>query len=183
MVPADESDLRTMLSAGLQLNGPVAIRYPRATATTVSVPAPADTTLAIGKAEIRRRGRGIAILAFGTLLKHALVVGEELDATVVNMRFVKPLDQELVLELARSHELLVTIEENALSGGAGSAVSELLAAAGLPTRQLSLGLPDRFIEHGDRAEILAECGLDASGMRTAILRIAPRQVAPRVETA
>jgi 1-deoxy-D-xylulose-5-phosphate synthase len=183
MVPADDNDLRQMLTAGLQLNGPVAIRYPRATATAVSVPAPADATLAIGKAEIRRHGRGIAILAFGTLLKHALEVGDELDATVVNMRFVKPLDQELVLELARSHELLVTIEENALSGGAGSAVSELLAAAGLQPKQLNLGLPDHFIEHGDRTELLAECGLDATGLRTAILRIAPRQVAPRIETA
>jgi len=183
MVPADESDLRTMLTTGLQLNGPVAIRYPRATATTVSIPVPADATVAIGKAEIRRHGRSIAILAFGTLLKHALVVGDELDATVVNMRFVKPLDQELVLELARSHELLVTVEENALSGGAGSAVSELLAAAGLQTKQLNLGLPDRFIEHGERSELLAECGLDSNGLRTAILRIAPRQVAPRVETA
>jgi 1-deoxy-D-xylulose-5-phosphate synthase len=183
MVPADDSDLRRMLTTGMQLNGPVAVRYPRATATIGSVPESTDTTIPVGKAEVRRHGRGIAILAFGTLLKHALVVGEELDATVVNMRFVKPLDHELVAELARSHELLVTLEENALSGGAGSAVSEHLVAAGLQTKLLTLGLPDQFIEHGDRAELLAECGLDAAGLRTAILRLAPRQVAPRVETA
>jgi 1-deoxy-D-xylulose-5-phosphate synthase len=181
MTPADENELRQMLSTAFQLKGPAAVRYPRGTGTGTAID-PELNTLAVGKAEMRRTGRGIAILAFGTLLDTALTVGDELNATVVNMRFVKPLDQDLVLELARTHELLVTVEENALPGGAGSAVLECLAAARLPAACLNLGLPDRFIEHGERNELLAECGLDADGMRRAILRVAPQRLAPRAET-
>jgi 1-deoxy-D-xylulose-5-phosphate synthase len=182
MAPADEIELRQMLTTGFQLPGPAAVRYPRASSAAAARDA-ALTALPVGKAEVRRRGRDIALLAFGTLLEPALVVGAELDATVVNMRFVKPLDRELLLELADSHALLVTIEENAVAGGAGSAVNELLAAAGRPPARLNLGLPDRFVAHGERAELLAECGLDADGLRRAILRLAPRAVASRVESA
>ena len=182
MTPADENEMRRMLSTAFQLKGPAAVRYPRGTGTGVTID-PELTTLPVGKAEVRRTGRGIAILAFGTLLDTALTVGEALNATVVNMRFVKPLDRDLVLELGHTHELLVTVEENALQGGAGSAVLECLAAASLSVACLNLGLPDRFVEHGERAELLAECGLDAEGMRRAILRVAPQRLAPRVESA
>jgi 1-deoxy-D-xylulose-5-phosphate synthase len=139
--------------------------------------------LPVGKAEIRRAGRDIAILVFGTLLDTALTVGEELNATVVDMRFVKPLDRDLVFDLARRHELLVTVEENAIQGGAGSAVNECLIAAGLPPAQLSLGLPDRFIEQGERAELLTECGLDVAGLHRAIARLRPHRLVPKAESA
>jgi 1-deoxy-D-xylulose-5-phosphate synthase len=182
MTPANEHELRQMLSTGFHLKGPAAVRYPRATGTGVVID-PELALLPVGKAEVRRTGRGIAILAFGTLLDTALIVGDELNATVVNMRFVKPLDRDLVLELGHTHELLVTVEENALQGGAGSAVLECLAAASLPVACLNLGLPDRFIEHGERTELLTECGLDAEGMRRAILRVAPQRLAPRAESA
>jgi len=182
MTPADATELGAMLTTGLHLPGPAAVRYPRAVVAQAPA-APVQNALAVGKAEVRRQGHGIAILAFGPLLEQALVVGEELDATVVNMRFVKPLDVGQVLELARSHELLVTVEENALAGGAGSAVNECLAAAGLAPARLSLGIPDRFIEHGERREQLAECGLDADGIRRAILQLAPRAVASRAGSA
>ncbi len=182
MTPSDENELRQMLSTAFQLKGPAAVRYPRGTGTGIAIN-PELTTLPIGKAEIRRNGRGIAILAFGTLLDTAQTVGEELNATVVNMRFVKPLDRDLILELGRTHELLVTVEENALQGGAGSAVLECLAAANLPVACLNLGLPDRFVEQGERRELLAECGLDTEGMRRAILRVTPQRLAPRAESA
>jgi 1-deoxy-D-xylulose-5-phosphate synthase len=182
MTPANEDELRAMLSTGARLPGPSAVRYPRGTAAGAGGERSLKP-LPLGKAEVRRRGRAIAILAFGPLLEPALAVGEQLDATVVNMRFVKPLDTELLDELARSHELLVTIEENVVAGGAGEAVNEYLTAAGLPPARLSLGIPDRFIEHGERAELLAECGLDAEGIRRAILRLAPRAVASRAESA
>ncbi|MDH4133550.1 MAG: 1-deoxy-D-xylulose-5-phosphate synthase [Gammaproteobacteria bacterium] len=182
MTPADEGELRAMLTTGLGLNGPSAVRYPRGNGIGLALDTPA-APLPVGKGEIRRQGRGIALLVFGTLLDVALKVGEELDATVANMRFVKPLDRELILELARNHELLVTIEENAVTGGAGSAVNEILAVAGLANPRLLLGLPDRFIEHGDRSELLAECGLDHEGLRRAILRVSPRPVATRTGSA
>jgi 1-deoxy-D-xylulose-5-phosphate synthase len=182
MTPANEDELRAMLSTGAHLPGPSAVRYPRGTAAGAGGERSLKP-LPVGKAEVRRRGRAVAILAFGPLLEPALAVGEQLDATVVNMRFVKPLDTELLDELARSHELLVTIEENAVAGGAGEAVNEHLTAAGLPPARLNLGIPDRFIEHGERAELLAECGLDAEGIRRAILRLAPRAVASRAESA
>ena len=124
--------------------------------------------LALGKAELRRRGRRVALLSFGALLAPALAAGEALDATVVNMRFVKPLDEALVRELAAEHELLVTLEDNAVAGGAGSAVNECLAAAGLSTQILNLGLPDRFTGQGSREELLAEYGLDREGILAAV---------------
>ena len=182
MTPSDENELRLMLSTAFQLKGPAAVRYPRGTGIGVAID-PELSTLPIGKAEIRRSGRDIAILVFGTLLETALTVGEALNATVVNMRFVKPLDRDLILELARSHSLLVTVEENAIQGGAGSAVNECLMAANLTVPCLNLGLPDRFIEQGERAELLAECGLDADGLRRSILRLAPPRLASRADSA
>jgi 1-deoxy-D-xylulose-5-phosphate synthase len=124
--------------------------------------------LPVGKGEVRRKGRRVAILAFGTLLKPALEAGESLDATVVNMRFVKPVDAELAARAAQEHELVVTVEENAVMGGAGSAVAEALSAAGVATPVLRLGLPDRFIDHGDQSQLLASVGLDAGGIASAV---------------
>ncbi|HLI18167.1 MAG TPA: transketolase C-terminal domain-containing protein, partial [Rhodanobacteraceae bacterium] len=125
--------------------------------------------LPIGKAQIRRYGHGVALLAFGCTLAPAETVANEVDATLVNMRFVKPLDEALVLELARSHDALVTLEDNAVAGGAGSAVAELLAAKGIAIPLLQLGLPDVFLEHATREELLAEAGLDADGIRRTLL--------------
>jgi 1-deoxy-D-xylulose-5-phosphate synthase len=132
----------------------------------------------IGKAELRRRGRGIALLAFGALLPAASSLGEELGLTVVNMRFVKPLDRELILELARSHDGFVTLEDNAVQGGAGSAVAELLNAEGIALPILHLGLPDLFLEHASREQVLSDAGLDLAGMRDAILQRWPALAAP-----
>jgi 1-deoxy-D-xylulose-5-phosphate synthase len=128
------------------------------------------TAIPFGKGEVRRHGSRIAILAFGTLLYPALAVGDKLDATVANMRFAKPLDAELVAELARSHDAIVTVEEGSRMGGAGSAVLEALAAAGLMVPVLQLGLPDEFVEHGDPAKLMALCGLDAAGIEQSILK-------------
>ena len=182
MAPADENECRQMLYTAFQLNGPAAVRYPRGSGTGVAI----EKTMAalpIGQADIRRQGKHVAILAFGSMLAPALVVGQALNATVVNMRFIKPLDESLVLKLACTHELLVTVEENMVSGGAGSAVNECLAARGVVADCLNLGLPDRFVEHGERAELLADCGLDADGIRLAILQRAPLRVAGRAESA
>ncbi|HYA38409.1 MAG TPA: 1-deoxy-D-xylulose-5-phosphate synthase [Candidatus Methylomirabilis sp.] len=169
MAPADENECRHMLYTGFMLNGPAAVRYPRGSGPGVAVE-PELRTLPVGKAEIRREGKRIALLAFGSMVAPALEAGEAFNATVVNMRFVKPLDEELVRNLSQSHELLITIEENAVAGGAGSAVNECLAAAGLTPRVVNLGLPDRFVEHGDHKQQLAQCGLDAAGIRRTILR-------------
>ncbi len=125
-------------------------------------------TIALGKGELRRNGKQVAILAFGTMVAPALKAGEELNATVANMRFVKPLDAALVLELAASHDLLVTVEEGCIMGGAGSAVAEAMAAAGVVKPLLQLGLPDKFIDHGDAPQLLAQCGLDAAGIAASI---------------
>jgi 1-deoxy-D-xylulose-5-phosphate synthase len=182
MAPADENECRQMLATGFQLDTPAAVRYPRGTGPGVAVD-PALITLPIGKAEIRREGKRIALLAFGSMLAPALEAGAAFNATVVNMRFVKPLDEELVRELARNHDLLVTVEENVVAGGAGSAVNECLMAAGLATRVVNLGLPDRFIEHGDHREQLAQCGLDAAGIRRTILRHVPAEAPVHRETA
>jgi 1-deoxy-D-xylulose-5-phosphate synthase len=182
MAPADENECRQMLTTGFQLNTPAAVRYPRGAGPGVAVD-PALLTLPIGKAEVRREGKRIALLAFGSMLAPALEAGAAFNATVVNMRFVKPLDEELVRELARTHDLLVTVEENVVAGGAGSAINECLMAAGLPTRVVNLGLPDRFIEHGDHREQLARCGLDAAGIRRTILRHAPAETPVHRESA
>ncbi|MFA7442007.1 MAG: 1-deoxy-D-xylulose-5-phosphate synthase [Lysobacteraceae bacterium] len=177
MAPADERECRQMLSTGFHHPGPAAVRYPRGSGPGVAVGTDLDT-LPIGKAELRRRGQGIALLAFGALLAPALAAGEELDATVVNMRFVKPLDAALIRELAASHQGLVTLEDNVIAGGAGSAVAELLASEGLNAPILHLGLPDAWLEHASREHLLAECGLDAAGIKAAVLKRFPRE--PRI---
>jgi 1-deoxy-D-xylulose-5-phosphate synthase len=168
MTPADEQECRQMLTTGQQFDGPSAVRYPRGTgpgAVVSSELAP----LPIGKGEVRRQGKGIALLVFGSLLTSALEAAEELGATVANMRFVKPLDEELVLQLAAEHEMLFTLEDNVVMGGAGSAVSECLAAHGITTPLHHLGLPDHFVEQGGREEILALCGLDKDGIIRAVV--------------
>jgi 1-deoxy-D-xylulose-5-phosphate synthase len=163
MAPSDAAECRNMLFTAFSLNGPSAVRYPRGAALgEVSCEMNA---LALGKAEVRRAGRRVAILAFGSMLRPALEAAEALDATVVNMRFVKPLDVEMVKEMARSHDLLVTVEEHQVMGGAGSAVCEVLDGR---TKVLMLGLPDRFVDHGDPNRLLASVGLDASGIQNAI---------------
>jgi 1-deoxy-D-xylulose-5-phosphate synthase len=167
MAPADEAECRRMLSTGLRLDGPSAVRYPRG-AGPGAAPGAVEETLEHGRGELRREGRRVAILAFGAMLAPALAAGEALDATVANMRFVKPLDAALVERLANEHELIVTVEEHAVMGGAGSAVCEALAARGLEHRVLLLGLPDRFIDHGDAAKLLASVGLDARGIERAV---------------
>ena len=141
------------------------------------------TILPIGTAQPLRHGRRIAILAFGTMLSPSLEVGGNLNATVVNMRFVKPLDRELILNLAKSHELVVTVEENMIMGGAGSAVSELLNDAGCSVPTLNLGLPDQHIEQGSAGQVLAACGLDAAGIQHAIQRRRPAKLAATPRTA
>jgi 1-deoxy-D-xylulose-5-phosphate synthase len=178
--PADENECRALLTTAFRHAGPAAVRYPRGTGTGVKIESGLDV-LPIGKGEIRRRGSGLAILAFGSPLAAALEVGSEFGATVVNMRFVKPLDEALVLELARSHAALVSIEDNAVAGGAGSAVAELLAAKSVQTPLLQVGLPDAFLEHASREYLLAEAGIDAAGIRAAILARWPQFAsAPRV---
>ena len=167
MAPADENECRQMLYTAHRHPGPAAVRYPRGHGPGRQVEEDMQA-LALGKAELRRRGRRVALLSFGALLAPALAAGEALDATVVNMRFVKPLDEALVRELAAEHELLVTLEDNAVAGGAGSAVNECLAAAGLSTQILNLGLPDRFTGQGSREELLAEYGLDREGILAAV---------------
>jgi len=165
--PADENECRQLLSTAYAQSTPVAVRYPRGAGAGVAVSKTLDA-LAFGKGELRRQGRGVAILAFGTLLYPALQVADKLGATVVNMRWAKPLDVALLLQVAASHEALVTLEEGAVMGGAGSAVLEALAAAGLAKPVLQLGLPDRFIEHGDPAKLLAMQGLNAAGIEASI---------------
>ncbi|MDR2839341.1 MAG: 1-deoxy-D-xylulose-5-phosphate synthase [Azonexus sp.] len=168
MAPADEAECRRLLSTAFAHDGPALVRYPRGGGSG-AVPDDQLDTLPIGQGEIRRRGgSGIALLAFGSLLPAALAAGEALDATVANMRFVKPLDVELILELAGNHTLLVSIEENAVIGGAGSEIERLLADRGIAAPVLRLGLPDRFIDHGEQQQLLAELGLDQDGIISAI---------------
>ena len=165
--PADERECRQLLSTAFAQNHPVAVRYPRGAGVGVA-PLAGLEGLPFGKGELRRQGRKTAILAFGTLLYPALEAGEKLDATVVNMRWAKPLDLDLLREVAQSHERLVTLEEGTVLGGAGSAVGEALASLGMSRELLHLGLPDRFIEHGDPAKLLALQGLDAAGIEAAL---------------
>ena len=167
MAPADENECRLMLQTAYEYPGPAIVRYPRGAGPGVAVSRELDT-LPIGQGEVRREGAGVAILAFGSMLTPALEAAEGLNATVANMRFVKPLDEELILDLAVRHDLLVTVEENVVQGGAGSAVNEVLAAHGAVTPVLNLGLPDRFIEHATPAEQLHDAGLDAEGIRNRI---------------
>ena len=163
MAPADENECRQMLYTGFQLDQPAAVRYPRGTGMGVEVQKEM-TALPLGKAEVRRQGKNIAILSFGALLDIALEVGEQLDATVVNMRFVKPVDEELIIEMANTHELLVTLEDNVVAGGAGSAVNEVLAEHGSNHAIINYGLPDRLIQHGSREDMLKDAGMDKEGL-------------------
>ena len=163
MAPADENECRQMLTTGFKHEGPSAVRYPRGCG--VGVPVEKNlTTLPIGKAQIRREGHKVALLVFGTLLTTALSAAEQLDATVINMRFVKPLDIDLIRQMAQQHDLIVTIEENVIMGGAGSAINECLQAHADSTPILNLGLPDHFLEHGNTATLLTQCGLDTNGI-------------------
>jgi len=169
LTPSDENECRMALTTAFRQEHPVAVRYPRGAGIGAAI----DTELVAwewGKGVVRRRGQRIAVLAFGTLLHPALAAADKLDATVADMRFAKPLDEALVLELARSHEAIVTVEEGCVMGGAGSAVGECLAAAGLAVPTLQLGLPDKFIEHGDPAKLLSMLGLDAAGIEQSILQ-------------
>jgi 1-deoxy-D-xylulose-5-phosphate synthase len=168
MAPSDENECRQMLSTGFRHVGPAAVRYPRGAGPGVAVQTNLDT-LPIGKADLRRRGGKLALLSFGTLLPAAQQVADEFGLTLVNMRFVKPLDRALILELADSHEGFVTVEDNVIMGGAGSAVAELLAGERLSLPVLHLGLPDSFQEHASREQLLSEAGLDAPAIRQAVL--------------
>jgi 1-deoxy-D-xylulose-5-phosphate synthase len=174
MTPSDENECRQMLYTGLKLGAPVAVRYPRGTGPGVAIE-PEMTEVPLGKGLVCRRhseavatGRRIALLAFGSMLGPCLKAGALLDATVVNMRFVKPIDAELVRELASSHDLLVSVEENVVMGGAGSAILECLQHQRIAMPVLQLGMPDAFVEHGDPAALLAECGLDADGIQARV---------------
>lgn len=174
MTPSDEDELRKLLTTGYLFDGPAAVRYPRGSGPNHPID-PDLQPVEIGKGVVRRRGGRVALLVFGVQLAEAMKVAESLDATVVDMRFVKPLDEALVRELAGSHELLVTIEENAVMGGAGSAVGEFLASEGLEVPLLQLGLPDYYVEHAKPSEMLAECGLDAAGFEKAVRQRLDRQ--------
>ncbi|MBO7950659.1 UNVERIFIED_CONTAM: 1-deoxy-D-xylulose-5-phosphate synthase [Pseudomonas aeruginosa] len=174
MTPSDEDELRKLLTTGYLFDGPAAVRYPRGSGPNHPID-PDLQPVEIGKGVVRRRGGRVALLVFGVQLAEAMKVAESLDATVVDMRFVKPLDEALVRELAGSHELLVTIEENAVMGGAGSAVGEFLTSEGLEVPLLQLGLPDYYVEHAKPSEMLAECGLDAAGIEKAVRQRLDRQ--------
>jgi 1-deoxy-D-xylulose-5-phosphate synthase len=167
MAASDENECRRMLSTAYEYEGPAAVRYPRGAGIGATV-AKDLTTIPLGTGEIKREGKDVAILAFGAMVAPSLAAGEELNATVANMRFIKPLDTELLKRLAQTHDALVTVEEGAVMGGAGAAVAEALAAAGIVKPLLILGLPDRFIDHGDAAHLLAMCGLDAAGIAASI---------------
>ena len=169
MAPADENECRQMLYTGFKHQGPAAVRYPRGKGPGKPVET-GMTALPIGKAEVVTRGASVAILAFGSTLEPAREVATRIGATLVNMRFVKPLDADLTTEMARSHQLLVTVEDNAVAGGAGSGVNELVLAAGESVQILNIGLPDRYIEHGSHADCLAQAGLDAHGILNQVTR-------------
>lgn len=170
MTPSDENECRQMLYTAYQHEGPTAVRYPRGSGSGV-VPQAQMQALPIGKAEVRRSGEAIALLAFGSMLTPALEVGEMLDATVVNMRFAKPLDEACIIEMAAKHQLLVTVEENAVIGGVGAEISRIVDTLPHRPRVLRLGLPDRFIDHGDQSQLLAGAGLDRDGILAAIERL------------
>ena len=183
MVPADENECRQMLYTASTLPGPALVRYPRGSGPGVAV-TPEMTALPLGRAQVRREGKsGLALLAWGPMVTPATQIAEHLDATLVNMRFVKPLDEELIVSLAARHRALVTLEENAVQGGAGSAVGELLAAEGLQVPLLQLGIPDRFIEHGSREGCLAAAGLDAPSLSASIERWWALQAPERMRSA
>jgi 1-deoxy-D-xylulose-5-phosphate synthase len=182
MAPANEAECRDMLYTAYRHQGPAAVRYPRG-----SGPGRPENKvmneLPLGCAQIIRTGKRIAILAFGTMVSPALEAADSLDATVVNMRFVKPLDESLILEIAESHDMLITVEENTVLGGAGSGVAEVLRDKQFTVPMLSLGLPDNHIEHGSTNDMLAACGLDATGIHQAIEQAVQSQLAPILESA
>jgi 1-deoxy-D-xylulose-5-phosphate synthase len=175
MAPADENECRQMLFTATTLNQPSAVRYPRGTGPGVPI-REEMTALPVGRGEIRREGRsGLALLAVGAMVEPAQRIAERLDATVVNLRFIKPLDESLIMSIAARHRAIVTIEENATAGGAGSAISELFAAEGVMVPHLHLGIPDRFIEHGTREDCLADAGLDHASLSEAVEHWANRE--------
>ena len=180
MAPADERECRQMLTTAYQYAGPAAVRYPRGTGPGVA-PTEALDSLAIGKAEICRHGSHVAILAFGSRLAAALQAADKIDATVVNMRFVKPLDVDVIIAMAQQHKIIVTVEENVLQGGAGSAVNEVLLQQAIDNRIINLAIPDAFIDHGDHEQQLAECGLDANGIVAAITAACDGNTLPSAE--
>jgi 1-deoxy-D-xylulose-5-phosphate synthase len=172
LTPADEAECRELLTTAFHQPHPSAVRYPRG-AGVGTIPSKELRTIPLGKGELRRQsnapaGQRLAILAFGTLLYSALEVAEQLDASVANMRFVKPLDIELLKSLAQDHDYFVTIEDGAILGGAGSACLEALSAMGINKPLLQLGLPDQFVEHGDYKLLMGQCGLDAAGITRSI---------------
>lgn len=167
MAPADENECRQMLSTGLIHNGPSAVRYPRGCGPGVEIENTMDT-LPVGQAQLRRQGGSVALLAFGAMVIVAEEAADELNASVVNMRFVKPIDEAMILDMADRHQLLVTIEDNVIAGGAGSAVNEVLMDHDIQMSVINLGLPDEFVEHGEREQILSLCGLDAKGIIKAV---------------
>ena len=167
MTPSNENELRQMLYTGFHLSTPCAVRYPRGVGVGATIQQEMSL-LPLGQAEICRKGQSIALLAFGPLLHPALHIGNQLDATVINMRFVKPLDEKMLSRLAKTHRLLVTLEENVKVGGAGSAVSEFLHQQGIFCDLLILGLPDEFIEHGDPSVLLAQAKLETTALMSLI---------------
>ena len=163
LCPSDESECRRMLRTAYEYPGPALVRYPRGNGTGVAID-PSAPALPIGRGRLLRQGNGVALLAFGTLVAAALTAADGLGATVADMRFAKPLDEALILDLAQGHDLLVTLEDNTIAGGAGSAVSELLSERGVLVRCIHLGLPDRYLDHAEQSAQLADCGLDAAGI-------------------
>lgn len=182
LAPSDENECYQMLHTAYEYEGPTMVRYPRGSGSGVAIEEPC-ATIPLGKGELRRQGGRVAILAFGSMLAPALKAGDELDLTVVNMRFVKPLDEALILQLAEQHELLVTVEENMIQGGAGSAVNELLAQNHTTMPIINLGLPDQYIEHGQPTDQLQECGLDADGIQRSILDVIGDKVEQSIRSA
>lgn len=167
MAPADENECRQMLTTGYKFNGPSAVRYPRGSGNGTAI-VPSLDTIEIGKAELKRQGQKVALLAFGSMVQPALDAAEKINATVVNMRFAKPLDHTLIEKMANTHDLIITIEENTCFGGAGSGVAEYLLAIGNSTPIKIMGLPDKFIDHGEHKQMLSNCGLDEKGIIAAV---------------
>ncbi|NOY16874.1 MAG: 1-deoxy-D-xylulose-5-phosphate synthase [Gammaproteobacteria bacterium] len=182
MAPSDENECRKMLTTAFQLNSPSAVRYPKGVGPGAQIDR-SLTPIEIGKARTLLEGNKIAILAFGSMLAPALEVGKNITATVVDMRFIKPLDEEIIEQLSESHQLIVTVEENVIKGGAGSAVNEYLARINSNCLRLNLGLPDQFVEHGDTRILLADCGLDPTGIQKAILTVLAVPLAHSAESA
>ena len=167
MAPSDEAETFKLLSTGFEYKGPTAVRYPRGKGPGAQIPQSLET-VAIGKGISRREGKTVAILAFGSMVRPALAAAEELNATVIDMRFVKPLDEELIGGMATTHKLIVTVEENTVLGGAGSAVNEFLLQENYQISVLNLGLPDKFLDHGKVPQMLENAGLDSKSITTAI---------------